>query len=181
MTRSDPNDPNGSTRVGRDTPASGTATGADVTSRMSGTSEHHAQHAADRHNDEGSTATHERYEERVKPAQYKSAKTSAAAAFALVFGLAALFCALTGILAPAAVLFGVIGIILGIAGVKKAKLPGVTGRGVAIGGLITAILGLLLGGAVVAGAAVYVNEQGLDRLQQQVDNARTGVGVPGIN
>jgi hypothetical protein len=187
MSRPDPNDPNGSTRVGRDTPASGTATGADVTSRMSGTSEHHAQHAADRHDqadrhdDDGSTATHERYEERVKPAQYKSAKTSAAAAFALVFGLAALFCALTGILAPAAVLFGVIGIIVGIAGLKKAKLPGVTGRGVAIGGLVTAVLGLLLGGAVVAGAAVYVNEQGLDRLQQQIDNARTGVDVPGVN
>ena len=28
-----------------------------------------------------------------------------------------------------------------------------------------------LGAAVLAGAAVYVNDQGLDRLQQQFDNA----------
>jgi hypothetical protein len=115
--------------------------------------------------------THERYEERVIPQKVKTAKTSVAATFALVFGLAALFCALTGILAPAAVLFGIIGIVLGIAGLKMTKRLGVTGKGVAIGGLVTAVLGLLLGAAVLAGAAVYVNDQGLDRLQQRFDNA----------
>ncbi len=189
MTRPDPNDSNASTRVGRDTPASGTATGADVTSRMSGTSEHHAQHAAATSHGDSGTVTEERYEERLRPAKVKSAKTSAGAAFALVFGLAALFCALTGILAPAAVLFGIIGIILGIAGIKMSKRPGVTGKGVAIGGLVTAILGLLLGGAVLAGAAVYVNDQGLDFLRQQFDNAVNNApsgsdiieSVPGTN
>jgi heme O synthase-like polyprenyltransferase len=55
-------------------------------------------------------------------------KTSAAATFALVFGLAALFCALTAILSPAAVLFGVIGVVLGIVGLAMAKRPGVTAR-----------------------------------------------------
>ncbi len=88
-----------------------------------------------------------------------------------MFGLAALFCALTGILAPAAVLFGIIGLILAFAGFKMVKRLGITGKGVAIGGLITSLLGLLLGAAVLAGAAVYVNDQGLDRLQQQFDNA----------
>lgn len=181
MTRPDPNDPNGSTRTSRDTPASGTSTGAGVTSRMSGTS---GQHEADTR-----TESREHYEERVKPAQYKTAKTSAAAVFALVFGLAALFCALTGILAPAAVVFGLIGIILGVAGLKMTKRTGVTGKGVAIGGLVTAVLGFLLGAAVLAGAAVYVNDQGLDNLQQQFDNARENLPsggeiaeqVPGTN
>lgn len=120
----------------------------------------------------GATPT-ERYEERrvVKPA-----KTSAAAAFALVFGVAALFAALTAILAPAAVLFGLIGLVLGVVGMKMGKRVGITGRGVAIGGLVTALLGLLLGLAVIAGAAVFVNdEQNLDRLQGWVDDARSSI------
>ncbi len=140
----------GSTRIsGRhatgEVPVTGTTTGADVTSRMAGTHGHDTTRA----------------------------KTSAGATFALVFGLAALFCALTGILAPAAVLFGITGIVLGIAGMKMAKRPHVTGKGLAIGGLVTAILGLLLGGAVIAGAAVLVNDEArLDQLQRQIENLR---------
>lgn len=133
------------------TASSRTASGADVTSRMTGTS-------TVRPGTGNGTATH---------------KTSAAAAFALVFGLAALFCALTGILAPAAVLFGLIGLVLGIAGLKMSKRPGVTGKGVATGGLVTAVLGLLLGAGVLAGLAVAVNnESNLNRISDFVDSAR---------
>lgn len=179
----------------------GTSTDADVTSRMTGTGGRHAadrdrdehgrsavghggDHDRDRDGDErrttgtataagASAAPAERYEERrvVKPA-----KTSAAAAFALVFGVAALFAALTAILAPAAVLFGLIGLVLGVVGMKMGKRVGITGRGVAIGGLVTALLGLLLGLAVIAGAAVFVNdEQNLDRLQGWIDDARSSI------
>ena len=137
-------------RVGHDTPASGTAVGADTTARMSGV-------------DPGRT-------------EMRPAKTSAAAVFSLVFGLAALFCALTAILSPAAVLFGLIGLVLGIVGLKMAKRVGVTGKGVAIGGLVTAVLGLLLGGAVIGGLSALVNdEQRLDQLQNQIDELRTDV------
>ena len=66
-----------------------------------------------------------------------TAKTSAAATFGLVFGLSALFCALTAILAPAAVLFGLIGLVVGLVGIKKGKLPHVTGHKLAIAGVIT--------------------------------------------
>ena len=155
-----------------DTPV-GTSTGADVTSRMAGT--HESGHTDGKHVDthdrhESTVRQAERYEER---ARILPAKTSAAAAFALVFGLAALFSALTAILAPLGVLFGLIGIVLGIAGLKMAKRAGVTGKGVAIGGLLTAVLGLLLGGAVLAGAAVVVNDEAqLDRVQQWIDDAR---------
>lgn len=149
--------------VRHDTPATGTAAGHGVTSRMAGT------HDGDHRTTETTT---------LRPTGESRhlvthAKTSAAATFALVFGLAALFCALTAILAPAAVLFGIIGIVLGIVGLKMAKRPGVTGKGVATGGLVTAVLGLLLGGAVLAGAAVLVNdEQRLDQLQNQVEDLR---------
>ncbi|HWG94947.1 MAG TPA: DUF4190 domain-containing protein [Mycobacteriales bacterium] len=172
-----------STRV---TPTSdrphGTSTDADVTSRMAGTSgvgrhagpvdDEHRHHGDDRHRGTVTDTSRpaERHEVRSLPA-----KTSAGAAFALVFGLASLFCALTGILAPAAILFGLIGIVLGIAGRKMAGRPGVTGRGVATGGLVTAVLGLLLGLAVAIGLAVYVNDQGLDGIQQRLDDARTSL------
>jgi len=145
-----------SSRVGRaDLPPSGTAAGASTTARMSGTEQvvRPTGDSGDRH--------------------HGTLKTSAAATFALVFGLAALFCALTAILSPAAVLFGLIGIVLGIVGLKMAKRPNVTGKGVAIGGLVTAVLGLLLGGAVLGGLSALVNdERRLDQLQNQIDNLR---------
>ncbi len=138
-------------RIGHDAPGSGTAVGASTTARMAGV-------------------------DPVQHTEMRPAKTSAAAVFALVFGLAALFCALTGILSPAAVLFGLIGIVLGVVGLKMAKRVGVTGRGVAIGGLVTAVLGLLLGGAVLGGLAALVNdERQLDRLQNRIDDLRSQV------
>ncbi len=101
------------------------------------------------------------------------AKTSAAAVFALVFGLAALFCALTAILSPAAIVFAVIGLILAVVGLKMAKKPGVTGKGVAVGGLVTALLGLILGGVIIGGLAAVVNNKSqLDRIQQYLDDAK---------
>lgn len=149
-----PRDPDGSFRVGQepgyqDPGYPPTASGADVTGRMTGT------------------------QRTGQALQDLPHKTSSAAAFALVFGLAALFCALTAILSPAAVLFGLIGIVLGIVGMKMAKRPNVTGRGVAIGGLVTAILGLLLGGAVLGGITAIVNNQNaLDRISTQVDKLK---------
>ena len=165
-----PRDPDGSSRIdsGQSGQSYPTATGADVSNRMTGAPAHETVRPAPvQHTDTLRTTA---------PAsttglgQYK---TSAAAVFALVFGLAALFCALTAILSPAAVVFGIIGIILGIAGMKMAKRPHVTGRGVAIGGLVTAVLGLLLGGAVLGGlAAIVNNENALDRISTQVDKLK---------
>lgn len=197
MTRSDPSRPDGSARRTDDTAPSGTSTGADVTSRKSGT--HRADDTRDTEHDsathdsavaQDTTTADERYEERVVPTKYKAAKTSAAAVFSLVFGLAALFCALTFLLSPVAVLFGLIGIVLGVVGLKKAKLVGVTGKGVAIGGLVTAILGLLLGAAVIAGAAAFLSDEGrVGELRTQIDgfiNDAPSTGevidsVPGTN
>ena len=150
-----------SSAVRNDPAPSGTTAGADATSRMAGT------HAAEPYPDNDRTV-HEDRGRKVLPA-----KTSAAAAFTRVFGLAALFCALTAILAPAAVLFGLIGVVLGVIAMKMVKRPGVTGKGVAIGGLVTAVLGLLLGLAVTAGAAVVVNDDAqLDQIQERVDDLR---------
>lgn len=105
-------------------------------------------------------------------------KTSAAAVFSLVFGLSALLCAIAILLSPLAVVFGLIGIILGIVGLKMAKQIHVTGKGVAIGGLILSVLGLLLGIGVIAGISTFLtdeaNVQALeDRVNGLIEDAPT--------
>ncbi len=107
-------------------------------------------------------------------------RTSSAAAFGLIFGVLALFSALTAVLSPVAVVLGLLGLVLSIIGMKRGKREHRTGRGLAIGGLVTALLGLLLGGAVLAGAAALVNDdRQLDRLQQQIDRLRDNVPTGG--
>ncbi|MFI6825102.1 DUF4190 domain-containing protein [Micromonospora sp. NPDC050187] len=101
------------------------------------------------------------------------AKTSAAATFALVFGVAALISVLTAILASVGLVLGIIGIVLGVVGLRMATRPGVTGRGVAIGGLVLSILAVLLGLALAAGISTFVNNEGaVDRLEQRVSDLR---------
>ena len=119
------------------------------------------------------------YELRTKPA-----KTSAAAVFALVFGLSSLLSVLTVVLSPLALVLGIIGIILGVVGIKMARRPGVTGKGTAIGGLVLAVIGTLLAIAVGVGITTFLNNQSaVDRLQHQVDQMRNDlpshVDVPG--
>jgi hypothetical protein len=97
------------------------------------------------------------------------AKTSAAAAFALVFGVSALLSVLTIILGPLGLLLGVIGVVLGVLGIRNARRPGVTGKGVAIGGLVLSILAVLIGGAIALGVTFFLNnEAALDRLEQEI-------------
>lgn len=103
-------------------------------------------------------------------------KTSAAAVFALVFGLSALICAITALLSPVAVVFGIIAIILGIVGMKMGRRPRVSGRGVAISGLVLGLLGLLLGGAILGGATYFLNnDKAINRIDKQLQKARTNL------
>jgi hypothetical protein len=101
-----------------------------------------------------------------------SPKTSAAAVFSLVFGLTSLFTALLALLAPVAVVLGLIGLVLGIVGIRKAKQINVTGKGVAIGGLVLSVIGLLLGIALLIGVTIFVNLVGLDQLEQRIQDLR---------
>lgn len=113
----------------------------------------------------------------------KPAKTSAAAVFSLVFGLSALLAVLTVVLAPLTLLLSIIGIVLGLVGLRMAKRIGVTGRGVAIGGLVLSVLALLLALTAVVGITTFLNdEQAVQRLEQQVEQMRdqlpSDVNVP---
>lgn len=100
-------------------------------------------------------------------------KTSAAAVFSLIFGLSALICILSLIFSPAALPLALIGLVLGIVGMRKAKLPHVTGKGVAITGLVMSILTLLLVIAAFIGLAIVANSPGLvDQINQFYDQAQ---------
>ncbi|MGI5214772.1 DUF4190 domain-containing protein [Plantactinospora sp. CA-290183] len=100
-------------------------------------------------------------------------KTSTAATFALVFGVSALICSLTVLLSAAGFILGIIGIILGVVGLRMARRPGVTGRGVAIGGLVCSILAVLIAIAFAAGVSTFLNDRAaVDRLERQVEQLR---------
>jgi hypothetical protein len=75
------------------------------------------------------------------------------------------------VLAPLAILFGIVGIVLGVIGRKKGAQAHLTGKGVATGGLVLGVIALLIGIAAVAGAVtVLVNPSLLDPVQQQFEN-----------
>ncbi|MDP9405806.1 MAG: DUF4190 domain-containing protein [Actinomycetota bacterium] len=91
--------------------------------------------------------------------------TNGVAIAALVLGLLsvplALFAGIGGLL-------GLVAIILGFVGVKKAKEMAGSGKGMAITGIVSGLLGLLLAILVVAGiAALFNNPQVQQELQRQ--------------
>lgn len=108
-----------------------------------------------------------------RPGGPKPAKTSLAAAFALAFGVAAFVLTLTVIFSPVGLVLGIIGIILGIVGLLMARKLGVTGKAVAITGLVLSGLSVLIVGALAIGLTTFLNDQGaVDRLEQQIDQLR---------
>ena len=99
----------------------------------------------------------------------KPAKTSAAAVFALVFGLSALLAVLTILLAPLAIVLSLIGIVLAVVAFRMTSRVGVTGKGVAVGGLALSLIALLLAITAAVGITTFLNNQGaVDRLNKQV-------------
>jgi len=103
----------------------------------------------------------------------KPGRTSVAAVFALVFGVAAVFSVLTVILSPLGLVLGVIGLILGVVGLRMARRPGITGKGVASGGVVLSVVAVLVAIAFAVGVVTVLNNQSaVDRLQHQVQNLR---------
>ncbi|MFC9838767.1 DUF4190 domain-containing protein [Rhodococcus sp. NPDC127530] len=103
----------------------------------------------------------------------KPARTSAAAAFALAIGVAAFVCVLIVILSPVGLVLGIIGVILGVLGLRAARRVGITGKGVAIAGLVLSALAIVISIAFAAGVVTVLNNEGaVDRIEQQVDQMR---------
>lgn len=86
------------------------------------------------------------------------AKTSAAAAFALIFGLLAFFGILSIVFSPVALPLAVLGLVLGIVGIKRTKDPLITGKVLAVVGLVMSVLALLLAVAAVVGGFFLLDD-----------------------
>lgn len=71
---------------------------------------------------------------------------------------------------PLAILLGLVGLILGIVGVRRARHPATGRKGMAVAGIITSVLGLVLGMVVLAGVVKVFNDPAMrdtfERLQQ---------------
>ena len=80
---------------------------------------------------------------------------------------------LTVVLSPAGLVLGLIGLVVSIAGIVMAGKPFVTGKALAVGGLVLSGLALLLSGALAAGVTFFLNDSSaVDRLEQQVQDLR---------
>ena len=119
-----------------------------------------AEHRASRHT-------------RVDEHRIKPAKTSAAAVFALVFGLTALYAVLTVLLFPVGIVLAVIGLILAAVGLKVTKQVGVTGKGIAASGLVLSVIALIGAVVLAAGVTTFLNdEEAVQRLENKVNDLR---------
>jgi hypothetical protein len=134
--------------------------------------EHGSRHSSDEHDTTGRTRTGRRVD-RGADVRTKPAKTSAAATFSLVFGVSAVLSVLTLVLAPLALVLGLIGIVLGVVGLKMTRRVGVTGKGLAIGGLVLSVLAVLLAATAAIGITTFLNDdRAVAKMEQRVEQLR---------
>jgi hypothetical protein len=84
-------------------------------------------------------------DDRVQKAPKFRARASLAATLALIVGLTSVYAALTGRLAPIAVVLGVIGLLLSFAGLSASGRPRIAGSGLAVFALLLSVGGAVLG------------------------------------
>ncbi len=109
-----------------------------------------------------------------------------AAIAALVTGLLGVSFVLMFFTLPAGILFGIIAIVLGVVGLGKANRLGGLHKGLAVTGLVSGVLALILGGLIIWGGIAALNQaeqefrsdpelqQRLDELQQQIEESTQG-------
>ena len=101
----------------------------------------------------------------------QSSGTNGAAVAALITGIIALLLSWIPAINILGFLLAIVAIVTGFIGMKKANAPGGSGKGLAIGGLVTGILAILVTVLVYAGlAAIFSNpelQQQLEEIEQQ--------------
>ena len=107
-------------------------------------------------------------EHRIKPA-----KTSTAAVFSLICGLTAVYAVLTVLLSPIGMVLSIVGLLLGYFGIRAARTMGVTGKGVAFGGIVLSLIGLVGSIVIAAGVTFFLNdEDAVQRFENSVEDLR---------
>lgn len=108
----------------------------------------------------------------------RPARTSAAAAFALVLGSVSLLCVLVIVLSPVGLVLAILGIIFGVAGLRAGRRIGITGRGVAATGLVLSVLALIGSIAIAVGVTFFLNNgDAVQRIQTQLDKAHDNIST----
>jgi hypothetical protein len=103
--------------------------------------------------------------------------TNGLAIAALVLGILAILSAITVLGAPVAIVLGIPAVVLGIMGRRRAGQIG-TGGGMAVGGIVTGVLGLLIGLFITVVFALFIQradtegfleefQRELERLEQE--------------
>jgi hypothetical protein len=85
------------------------------------------------------------------------ARSSVMATIALIVGLTSVYCALTGRLAPVAVVLGVVGLLLSFVGLSATGRPRIAGSGVAVFALLLSVGGAVLGILAMNDAATWLD------------------------
>jgi hypothetical protein len=85
------------------------------------------------------------------------ARASLLATLALMVGLTSVYAALTGRLAPAAVVLGVLGLLLSFGGLTASGKPRVAGGGTAMFALVLSVAGAVLGVLAITGATPWLD------------------------
>jgi hypothetical protein len=86
-----------------------------------------------------------------------SGRTSGLAVLGLMLGLTSVYAALSGRLAPVAVIVGVVGLVFSGTGLAATGRPGVTGRGMAVLALLGSITGIVFGILAMNGTVSWLN------------------------
>ncbi len=92
---------------------------------------------------------------------------------ALVVGIVALV--LSILFFPLGLLLGIVAVVLGIVGLRKAKRGEATNKGMAIAGLVTGALAIVIAGllAFFVGTFLFKNQDQLGNLTECIENATT--------
>lgn len=102
-------------------------------------------------------------------------RSNGVAIAALVCGIVALLLSWIPGINLLSFLLGIIALICGAIGLSKAKDPGVGGRGLAIGGIVTGLLALIIGVLVYVGLFRLANnpevQERASELQEQIEDA----------
>jgi uncharacterized membrane protein len=106
----------------------------------------------------------ERPTRRATEAPIPTPATNGSAIAALAIGLLSATFAFLIAPALAAIIFGLVAIVLGVKGVQIANATAGTYKGLAISGIVSGALGLLLGIAVIAGGVTLYQNVGTDDL-----------------
>lgn len=92
------------------------------------------------------------------PPPQQQSQSNGVAVAALVCGILALVLSWIPVINVLSVILGVVAIVTGVMGIRRASLPGLGQKGIAVGGLVTGVIAVLLSLLILIGLAGLVTD-----------------------